>query len=319
MTTTSPIDISTVICTTGSRSFHVKTVDSLLKQSLDSRRYEILVVLNHPDASRLVSFKRELFMAVGPHEQLRIVQETLPGLSFARNKGTEEARGRYVAYIDDDACASLQWLEFIVEAFERDANIGAVGGDIDPLWEKEKPDWITLPMYTYFSCKQFASEAKYMPEGSYFFGANMAFTRELLQACGGFPTNLGRVRGNLLSNEEWPVFEYVDTHGFKKWYSPVIKVDHLVTAERMTIRFFIRRLWWQGISNTVHSLECKGKSRMEVARQGGRTFIDFYRNVPEHLRHGHTSVPLVFFNLFRWAGIFTHLGKSWISERLFSK
>ena len=308
--------ITAVVCTMGSRSFHTKTVASLQKQSIDHQQYEILVVLNHPNTSRLVSFSSYLEKVVGAHEQLRVVQETQPGLSFARNRGIEEARGQYVAYIDDDACASPQWLERIVDAFERDGDIAAVGGDIDPLWGKKKPDWISPPMYTYFSCKRFASEAMYMPKGSYFFGANMAFTKKLLQACGGFPTNLGRVKRNLLSNEEWPVFQYIDSQQLKKWYSPEIKVDHLVPGERMTIRFFTRRLWWQGVSNTVHSLECKGESREEVARQGMRTFVDFYRKVPSYIRHGHTSLPLVFFNLFRWVGIFTHLTKSWISERL---
>lgn len=318
MNTASTLDITAIVCTTGSRAFHMKTVDSLLRQSLAPRRFEVLVVLNDADTLRLLPFTDALIAEVGEHDQLRIVQETMPGLSFARNKGINEALGRYIAYIDDDAIAAPDWLENIIESFESDDKIAAVGGDIHPLWERKKPDWVTPPMYTYFSCKQFAAEAKLMPEGSYFFGANMSFTRELLQACGGFPTNLGRVKGNLLSNEEWPIFEYIDQHGFKKWYSPDIKVDHLVTAERMTIRFFLRRLWWQGVSNTVYSLECKGESRSEVARQAVHTFVDFYRNVPVYLRHGHTSLPLAFFNLFRWAGIFTHLVKSWLSDRIFA-
>lgn len=314
MTIASIPTISAVICTTGNRAIITRAVESLLSQSLAASLYEIVVVLNDPDPGRLPFFESELDAAVGKHERLRIVQETTLGLSYARNRGIQESQGEYIAYTDDDAYASPQWLELILEAFRRDTNIAAVGGDIDPLWEEEKPNWITPPMYTYFSCKRFGLEEMYMPAGSYFFGANMAFAKQVLQDCGGFPTNLGRIKDNLLSNEEWPVFEYLDHQNLKKWYSPAIKVDHLVTRERMTPQFFIRRLWWQGVSNTVHSLEYKGLSRTEIAKQAVVSFVEYYRTVPTHIRHGHSSLPLAFFNFFRWTGIFAHLSNSMMSK-----
>lgn len=304
--------ISAILCTTGTRAFFIRTVESLLNQSLAIQFYEIVVVLNNSDSSRLSSFENELYTAVGKHKRLRVVQEMLPGLSHARNRGIQESRGKYVAYIDDDAIASPQWLKFILNAFCRDRGVAAVGGDIEPLWEQEKPNWITPPMYTYFSCKRFGLKDMYMPTGSYFFGTNMAFVKQVLLDCSGFPTNLGRVKDNLLSNEEWPVFEYIDNQNLKKWYSPAIKVEHFVPRERMTPQFFIRRLWWQGVSNTVYSLECKGVYPEEIAKQAIESFVAYYRTVPSLIRHGHSSLPLAFFNLFRWAGIFTHLSKTMI-------
>jgi len=313
--TTAP-EITAVICTTGARDCLAAATASLAEQTLERDLYEVVVVLNHPAPGAFAAFQDSLEVFRSPDAPCQIVllQEPVPGLSQARNTGLRAARGRYVAYLDDDAVADPKWLELIVAAFRRDPEVASVGGDIHPLWEADKPRWITRPMYAYFSCVKYGQAEKYMPTGSYFFGANMAFTKEVLDACGGFPTNLGRKKNNLLSNEEWPVFEFIDARGLKKWYSPAISVKHLVHRSRMTAVFFARRLWWQGISNTVHSLECKGTPPGEVAAQSWRSFRDYYRRAPAMLKHGHTSVPLLFFNLFRWAGIYFHLTKHWLGH-----
>lgn len=313
--------ISAVVCSTGTRSFLLKTVLSLLDQTLASDQYEILVVLNHPAPRELDSLRVSLSPALeraSSPRQLRLVQERTSGLSHARNLGIREARGRYLAYIDDDAIAQPDWLEQIIEGFANNPDAASVGGAIDPLWEREKPWWVTPPMFTYFSCRNFGDTVDYMAPGAYFFGTNMAFTRQILESCGGFSTHLGRKGNNLLSNEEWPVFQYLDDQGFKKWYSPAIRVQHLVPVERMTIRFFIRRLWWQGVSNTIHSLEYEGLSRSDVAIQAWHSFLNFYAEVPNALRYGNTSIPLSFFNLFRWAGIIQYLSKDWLVEKAIS-
>jgi glycosyltransferase involved in cell wall biosynthesis len=50
------------------------------------------------------------------------------GSVAALNCGLASARGAIVAFIDDDAVPSADWLERIVLAFERDERIAAVGG-----------------------------------------------------------------------------------------------------------------------------------------------------------------------------------------------
>lgn len=309
--------ITAVVCSTGTRSFLLKTVLSLLDQTLAPEKFEILVVLNDPSQMGIESLQASLTPALeraSLSSQLRLVQEQTAGLSHARNLAIREARGVYLAYIDDDAIAQPDWLEKIIEGFTNNPDAASVGGDIDPLWERKKPWWITPPMFTYFSCRTFGDTAGCLPPGAYFFGTNMAFTRRILESCGGFSTRLGRVGNNLLSNEEWPVYQYIDDQGLIKWYSPAIRVRHLVPNERMTLRFFIRRLWWQGISNTVHSLEYEGLPRSKLVNQAWHTFRDFYANVPCALRYGHTSIPLALFNFFRWAGIIHYLAKNWLEE-----
>lgn len=279
-------------------------VASLTEQTLAPERYLILVVLNHEDEELRTGLEAELRSLIAARNaRLRVVIEPRPGLSHARNLGLQLADTEYVAFMDDDAQAEPDWLENILKGFRQEKSVAAVGGPILPLWEVPPPSWVRYPMYTYFSCKDFGSTVRHLGVGEYFFGTNMAFTREVLMQCGGFPTNLGRKRGSLLSNEEWPVFKAIDAMRLLKLASPGVRVRHFVPRSRMTHRFFIRRLWWQGISNTVYHLECEGRSRAWVARQALSDFKYYYSSLPRMLRHGHSSWHLAFFNLFRWGGI----------------
>ena len=59
---------------------------------------------------------------------LRCVRVERHGLLAALNRGLGAAGGEIVAFVDDDAVPSVDWLERIVTAFERDERIAAVGG-----------------------------------------------------------------------------------------------------------------------------------------------------------------------------------------------
>ena len=65
---------------------------------------------------------------------------------------------------------------------------------------------------------------------------------------GGFPEELGRVGGKLLSGEEYEVIETLVHAGWSIWLEPSAVVDHRVSSVRCRSRYYWRRLWWQGVS-----------------------------------------------------------------------
>ena len=75
-----------------------------------------------------------------------------------------------------------------------------------------------------------------------------------------------------MSNEEWPVFRAIDDMCFLKLASPEVRVRHFVPRTRMTPSFFIRRLWWQGVSNTIYHLEFEGRFKGLDYPPGGGGF-----------------------------------------------
>lgn len=94
--------------------------------NLDSHRpIEILVVDNNPE-SALTSATAKLF------EGVRLLTQTVPGLSYARNTGIVAATGEIIVCVDDDVVVPPSWLEKLLKPFAS-SNVAAVTGNVLPL------------------------------------------------------------------------------------------------------------------------------------------------------------------------------------------
>lgn len=102
--------ISVIIPTYKPGDYIFQCLDSIKEQTLDAALFEVIVVLNgcdEPWHSQLTEYLQRQF---GGH-CVRLIQTDSPGVSNARNIGINEARGEYIAFIDDDDYISPQYLE----------------------------------------------------------------------------------------------------------------------------------------------------------------------------------------------------------------
>ena len=127
---------SVIICTYNRVGLLSGALESIGHQKFDNKKFEIIVVDNNStDYSKSLV---ESFIKKYPNT--RYIIEPHQGLSFARNRGWMEARGEYVAYIDDDARAEKNWLEVALMCFkEIQPEPKVVGGPILPYYTIEKP------------------------------------------------------------------------------------------------------------------------------------------------------------------------------------
>ncbi|MBD0267798.1 MAG: glycosyltransferase family 2 protein [Cyanobacteria bacterium Co-bin8] len=236
--------ISVIICTHNRAAYLGAAIDSLLAQ--DFEPFEILVIDNaSTDATRQVVEQRL------DHARLRYLYEPVLGLSVARNRGAVAAQGRLLAYLDDDAEASVGWLSALNQAFAADAEVAIAGGKVTLLWPPNTlpPRWLSpalagnLGAYDLGELPQLITQPGLTPRG-----LNYAIRQAFLQQIGGFDPQLGRVGKNLLSNEELHMTQQALKRGFKVLYLPEALVAHQVAPERLNPRWFLRRSWWQGIS-----------------------------------------------------------------------
>lgn len=238
--------ISVIICTHNRAAYLGAAIDSLLCQNfLD---YEVLVVDNaSTDATREIVEQRL------PHDRLRYLYEPTLGLSVARNRGAAEAQGSILAYLDDDAEASPDWLAHLSEVFRQDEQVAIAGGKVTLLWPPglTSPRWLSpdlagnLGAYDLGSSPQAITQAGLTPRG-----LNYALRKAFWQQVGGFDPQLGRVGKNLLSNEELLMTQQALKQGFKVLYVPAAVVAHNVAPERLNPGWFFRRSWWQGVSES---------------------------------------------------------------------
>jgi hypothetical protein len=120
------IETSVVILTFRRPGDLARAIDSVRAQRGVATGFEIVVVDNDPDASARLTVAA---IAAQSRVPVRYVLEPRPGISQARNAGVAAAAGRYLAFLDDDEAADLDWLaQFLatLRKFSADAAVGPV-------------------------------------------------------------------------------------------------------------------------------------------------------------------------------------------------
>lgn len=241
-------EVSVVVCTRNRAAYLARALESLKGQSLPAEIFEILVVDNASSDDTRAQVER----AARAQSNLVYLHEPALGLSQARNTGWRSAGTPLVAFLDDDAVAHPDWIEKMLRAFRKaEPAADCVGGRIEPIWEAPRPAWLTDELTAPLTVLLWDRPPGPLEAGRWVAGANMAFTRHILEELGGFSTGLGRKGNNLLSNEEVLMQEAIRRRGGTVWYDPAVVVGHHVPAARMTRAFMRRRYWWQGISQAA--------------------------------------------------------------------
>lgn len=275
------IQISAIICTFNRAHYLQKSLQSLIDQTLDASNYEIIVIDNRSSDET----KKVVTEEFTNTSNLRYLYEPIQGLSQARNTGWQNAKGKYVAYLDDDAIASPHWLEKIVEVFETTVpQPGMVGGKIEPIWESPMPEWLSKNTSVYLALLDWSDSPMTSTTRQLLAGANVSFPRHLLEEFGGFDVNLGRKANKLLSNEEILLWHQLKTRGYCCLYHPEVAVRHHIQASRLNQNWFVRRLYWEGVSDAllkVHLESLSFKERLKLAVSSTRALLRSRKDIKE--------------------------------------
>jgi len=139
------MDVSVVVCTYNRARLLAEALASLVRQQTGDRfQYEVLVVDNGStdETPQVVAEAARLPAAAGGRssgpQSVRWVREPRPGVAAARNCGVGNARGRWIAFFDDDQIAEPDWLAHLVEVARR-TGAACVGGTV----RLQLPDSVT--------------------------------------------------------------------------------------------------------------------------------------------------------------------------------
>jgi glycosyltransferase involved in cell wall biosynthesis len=269
--------LSAIICTHNRADYLGAAVDSLLNQDF-SGDFEIVVVDNaSSDRTREIIESRA-------HPRLRYVYEAVTGLSVARNTGAQSAQGEILAYLDDDAVASPQWLRILYNAYQTDETLAVAGGKVTLIWPPgmTPPIWLSDGLAGNLGLYDLGHEVVHIDRpGLTPRGLNYSIRRVFLDQVGGFDINLGRVGKKLLSNEELRMTELALNLGWSVAYLPEALVAHHVALERLTPAWFMNRSWWQGISECYRE-QIAGQSGPSQLTRGGERLL---RGIYQSLKH----------------------------------
>lgn len=225
-----PIEISVVICTYQRAELLKLALQSLCEQSLDSKNFEIIVVDNNSlDHTKLIT---DAF--ISEHPNIRYCMEKKQGLSYARNRGWRAARGRYVAYIDDECKVPPDWLAAAKAAIDVHAP-AILGGPFGGYHALPAPRW-WKDIYGGFT---YADNPTVLGPHEHLSGGNFIVRRELFELLGGFDVSLGMSGHKIAFGEESEFQQRVRTARPDEliYYDPGLYLYHLVRPEKYS-------LWW---------------------------------------------------------------------------
>jgi glucosyl-dolichyl phosphate glucuronosyltransferase len=234
---------SVVICTYNHAGLLPGALDSVLRQTFDRSQYEVIVVDNNStDDTRSVvdSFTRRC-------PRIQYCLEPAQGIAHARNCGWKHARGRYVAYLDDDCRASDNWLSVADEIFER-TSAKVLGGPYSTDFAGVRPDWASDSFNSY---EPPFREARALAPSEYgwLVGGNVFVRRTLFDEIGGFDPRLGHVGQTVAYGEETAFFGRA-SKSFPGclYYDPRLSVSHVVRPEKLTLWYNVRGAFGAGRS-----------------------------------------------------------------------
>jgi glycosyltransferase involved in cell wall biosynthesis len=237
---------------------------TLLDQDAPSAEREIILVNNNtcPDQKSIF----EIASFLGTTNNLRYFHESTPGLHAGRHRGLHESRGDILTFIDDDILPAPGWVDAIANTFN-DPNVQLVGGPSLPLYEQAPPEWMEA-FWTrtpdgksscgYLSLLDYGDKECEI-EPTLIWGLNYSIREKTLIDLGGFhpdgmPWELRRYRGD----GESAVSIEAKKKGMITVYNPDALVYHSVPKERLTIDYFKKRSYLQGISDSFKHIRQAG-------------------------------------------------------------
>jgi len=244
--------VSVVICTYNRDKFIREALNCLARQTISPGDFEIIVVDNNSTDNTAEIVKN--FIGEFPQLNIRYVLEKNKGLSFARNRGIQEALAPIITYIDDDAEAAPGFLKSIADLMEADTTIAGIGGKVIPKYsESVEPKWMSKYLNGFVGLLDYGPSPKRFDKNmKYPAGCNMTYTKAILQKAGGFNNQL-----TFRSDDKY-IFYQVKKLSDKIVYLPQAMLYHNIDNERLSFNNFKKLFLKSGNEEKIRVRSEKG-------------------------------------------------------------
>lgn len=243
-------EISVAICTYNREKYLPQLFASIVAQTLEPQRFEILLIDNNSPGNTRELFEK--FIESNPTFTAHYFLETSQGLSHARNRSIKEAKAQLITFLDDDAFIAPNYLESLIKEFNEFPECGAIGGPIHLHYEEIKPSWENPYLNSLLGYFDQGTQAFFF-EKDYPRGSNMAFRISVFDRIGCFNVELGRIGQRLYGGEEKDLFNRIYRASISVRYVPHAMVYHCVPLERTTFDFIKKQALGTGISERLRS------------------------------------------------------------------
>jgi hypothetical protein len=219
-----------------------------------------LLVVNNASTDRT----EELVLGFGDRLPLEYLVEPSLGKPYALNTGLEHISGDLVVFADDDVLPEPDWLAAWRSAVDRNPEYAIFGGAIEPLYERNPPEWLSRTDWTgvLFSQTDPHSEGPIPPIGS-IFGPNMAVRTAALADGTRFDERYLAGPMGLLGDETDFVTRLA-ARGNKTCFVPSAKVRHIVHPSQFAWWWMLKRFHRHGRTLLIVEVQRNGRRAPEM-------------------------------------------------------
>lgn len=188
---------------------------------------------------------------------LKVVDEPIPGLSFARERGLRTAQYEYVIFCDDDNWLHENYLSMAYQLMESNERIGVLGGMGQPVYEIPPPAWFYAYIGYYAADAQSALSGDVTDSKGFVYGAGMVIRKSVWKELESnrICTLLSDRKGNSLnSGGDAELCFNVKKLGYKIWYDEQLKFQHFIPRNRISWSYLIRLFRGFGESDIILNL-----------------------------------------------------------------
>jgi len=169
---------------------------------------------------------------------IRCVSQPVPGLSNARNKGLNAARGRFILWTDDDVLLDEDWLASYLEAFREDPDVAIFGGRAVPRYNAPRSEWFIeqeADLGSLLAIRDMPDWTDVKPS-QLPFGLNFAVRRDV-QLRHTYNPDLGVAPGRRIGGEESAMIRAALAEGAKGRWVWAATVYHVIPVHRQSIAY----------------------------------------------------------------------------------
>jgi glycosyltransferase involved in cell wall biosynthesis len=253
------VDFSVAICTFNGEKRLPAVLDRLKScceytDKNDKIYWEILVIDNNSKDNTAQVFQD--YQANWPEAYpLKYYFEPKQGLSFARQLAIQEARGKFVGFLDDDNLPSPNWVTVAYAFGNTNPKAGAYGGKIEGDFEISPPQnferisrFLAIgggeKLVCYTSSEYKYSYKRVLPPGAGLVIRKQAWLESV-------PEELlfrGRVDASLVTAEDIEALLHIRKTGWEIWYNPEMQIAHRIPKNRLEKEYLIKLMRGIGLS-----------------------------------------------------------------------
>ena len=204
---------------------------SLIVQKFDTEDFEILIIDNNSEnnvAKAITDFTEQY-----QKFDIKYFNEKQQGVQYAWNRGIAEARGKLLIFTDDDVTFHKDYFETLTNDFSDNLDNISGGGKIAPVFEHQKPAWISKYVMPYFIEINLGEKSTF-PKKHNPFATNMLISKNVFDKLGVFDTEKFKDKSVIIPGTfERDLFARIRKAGLPIYYFHDLLVWHFIPEDKI--------------------------------------------------------------------------------------